>query len=144
MKIRSKYPSWGSCMVTFLWNVGASSHNASTPDECNELAHSTNYFQMKYATVLPSHTSPKPMITFAPILTSALNASPSRNRLIVSLPKEEKVVKPPRMPINIKARDSGVKAPRASASCDRKPITKQPIRFTVNVPKGKSRLWLMD
>jgi len=43
----------------------------------------------------------------APMFSKALTVSPSRSRFIVSLPNEEKVVKPPRMPKKTSARVSG-------------------------------------
>src|SRR5258706_10106705 len=102
------------------------------------------YFQIQNATVRPSQTNNNPNITFAPTFASALNSSPSRTKFIVSLPKEEKVVNPPSTPTKTSALVSEVNTPRASASWERNPITKQPIKLTVNVPKGKSMLLLTD
>src|SRR5207244_6566236 len=66
--------------------------------------------------------------------------SPSRQRFKVSLPKAEKVVNPPRTPMKISVRASAVKTPRVSESCERKPITKQPMRFTAKVDRKRTRL----
>ena len=94
----------------------------------------TFYLQIQNATVRPNQTNNNPNMTFAPIFVSAFKVSPSRSKFIVSLPKEEKVVKPPKMPIKTKALVSEVKTPRASANWDRNPIKKQPMRLTINVP----------
>lgn len=73
--------------------------------------------------------------------------SPSRKRLRVSFPKEENVVKPPRTPTIKSVLVSRVKTPRVSAMNERKPMMKQPARFTARVPYGKLmlplRFWTM-
>jgi hypothetical protein len=63
-------------------------------------------------------------------------ACPVFSRLSVSIENAEKVVNPPRMPVTIRSRQPVLisvfsKMPYSI------PISKQPTRFTVNVPKGK-------
>src|SRR5215211_7475724 len=77
-------------------------------DQCAILWKLHDYLQIRYATIRPSQTSMRPNITLAPTFAKAFHRSPSRSRLIVSLPNEEKVVKPPRIPINTNTLDSEV------------------------------------
>jgi len=65
--------------------------------------------------------------------------SPSLIRLKLSSPNVEKVVKAPRIPININTLIFGEYA-KFSNMFQRNPIVKQPSRFTANVPQGKKPL----
>ena len=67
----------------------------------------------------------------------AYKSCPSRIKLKVSLEKAEKVVNPPQMPVAKNNRISG-DIFVLSLSPKTSPITKQPIIFTPNVPKGKA------
>jgi len=57
-------------------------------------------------------------------------------RLNVSRPKNQKVVYPPKIPTNKKRRILELKE-NFSDKANKKPIKKQPVRFTTRVPKGK-------
>jgi len=65
--------------------------------------------------------------------------SPSLIRLKLSSPNVEKVVKAPRIPININTLILGEYA-KFSNMFQRNPIAKQPSRFTANVPQGQKPL----
>jgi hypothetical protein len=67
------------------------------------------------------------------IFTEASKISASRRRAIVSKLKEEKVVKPPRIPMVRKILRDGSAMNLSSKIAINKPIRKQPMRFTERV-----------
>jgi hypothetical protein len=73
-------------------------------------------------------------------LTTAENSLAPRHKSKVSFPKLEKVVNPPRTPTKINALASEGNMPRDSASRDRKPMTRHPVRFMTSVAKGNFSL----
>ena len=90
------------------------------------------YFEIKN----PAKTSAIPIILLASMFDIAYLISPSRRRLKLSRVKDEKVVKPPRMPTNTKVLILG-DIFSISKKPQRRPIAKEPARFTNKVPHGK-------
>jgi len=71
------------------------------------------------------------------IFINAILYSPSRIRLKVSRLKDEKVVYPPKTPINKKSLRLGGNIKR-SKNTHRNPIAKEPDTFATRVPIGKT------
>jgi len=90
--------------------------------------------------VRPSQTADNPRIKCNPIFAKERKSLPSFIKLTVSFPNVENVVKAPNNPIKMNERASEEKIPLDSANCVNIPISRQPIRFTVRIPKGNVRL----
>ena len=69
------------------------------------------------------------------IFSTALNQAPFSNRYKVSIENEEKVVYPPKNPINNKERNCGpMPSNRSRISVNKKPIKNEPLALTNKVP----------
>jgi len=86
---------------------------------------------------IPMNVASSPMITVPTMYADAYKSCPSRSSPTVSNEKAENVVTPPISPVARNSRHSGVRVP-LSVSPKTIPMRKQPIIFTINVPKGKA------
>ena len=87
---------------------------------------------------IPITVADKHPQTEAAIFIEARRTSASRNSAIVSKLNDEKVVKPPRIPIVRNTRSEGSERNRSSMSVINKPIVKHPVILTKRLPYGKS------
>ena len=83
----------------------------------------------------PTQTPPMASTTLANTLATA-SIDPCLNKLSVSLPNAENVVKPPRSPMMRKALVSAVRNGRVSSSSETPPMVTHPRTLTASVPTG--------
>lgn len=83
----------------------------------------------------PNQTALKHRVKLSTMLNEARIKSPLSNKFKVSIEKDEKVVKPPRNPINNKARNcSLIPLKRSNKKTNKNPMRNEPTTFTTNVP----------
>lgn len=97
-----------------------------------------HYLNILLPSMMPRNTAANPNILLANRYNRADLYSPERSIIIVSRVKEENVVNPPKRPVKRNILVFGVKL-KASAKIQQKPIRKEPIILTDNVPKGKEK-----